>query len=153
MQRDIERDVVIINGVKVLGSKGIENVINEICRTVDIGFSSCGLNTLDHDIKREFSIVCLQKASRTNSGGQSFQALQVKEFYILKKTCFAKIIIHSFIYLFIFKQNCLSLANTLIVPKSSQASGLRILISLSDSPGSSSGVTDSLSNLIHGKVG
>ena len=82
LQRDIERDVVIINGVKVLGSIGIENVINEICRTVDIGFSSCGLNTLDNDIKREFSIVCLQKASRTNSGGQSFQALQVKEFYI-----------------------------------------------------------------------
>jgi hypothetical protein len=78
MQRDIERDVVVINGVKILGSIGIENVINEICKTVDISFNRNEIKLIPDATKRDFVVACLGKAARTNSGGNSFQALQVK---------------------------------------------------------------------------
>ena len=77
LQRDIERDVVVINGVKVLGSIGIENVINEICKTVDIAFNRNEIKLIPDATKREYVLACLGKAARTNSGGNSFQALQV----------------------------------------------------------------------------
>ena len=84
LQRDIERDVIVVNGIKILGSIGIEEVINEICKAVDIAFSSCQLKEALGELKREFAIACLKKAARTNSGGNSFQALQVlkKVFYL-----------------------------------------------------------------------
>ena len=77
LQRDIERDVVVVNGVKIMGSLGIEEVINEICRAVNLAFSSSNMKLPPDEFKREFAISCLRKAARTNSGGNSFQALQV----------------------------------------------------------------------------
>jgi len=92
LQRDIERDVIVVNGIKILGSLGIEEVINEIIKAIDIAFSSCQLKLPPADFKREFAIACLKKAARTNSGGNSFQALQVLKKCIL-------LLIYLFIYL------------------------------------------------------
>ena len=81
LQRDIERDSLIINGVKIGGSIGLDEVIAEIGRAIDTVFSSSQLPPLPADIKNEFSLASLRKAARTNSGGQSFQALQVLSVY------------------------------------------------------------------------
>jgi hypothetical protein len=82
LQRDIERDSLIINGVKVGGSIGLDEVIAEIGRAIDTVFSSSQLPRLPVDIKNEFSLCSLRKAARTNSGGQSFQALQVLSIFL-----------------------------------------------------------------------
>ena len=101
LQRDIERDSLIINGVKLAGSVGLDEVLSEMSRTIDAVFSTCQLPPLPAELKTEFSLVSLRKAARTNSGGQSFQALQ----------------------------NIVPITHQL-VPQSSLASPLRILITL-----------------------
>lgn len=84
LRRDIERDVIVINGVKMLGSAGLEAVVEDIGKAVDYAFSSSQRVTLSDESKRAFSLACLGKAARTNSGGQSFQALQVSLVIIFK---------------------------------------------------------------------
>ncbi len=80
LQRDIERDVIIINGKKILGAVGIELVLNEIVVTVDEVFSQNSNRILyrepSNESKTDFAMGCLRRAARTNSGGNSFQALQ-----------------------------------------------------------------------------
>ena len=83
LQKDVERDSLIINGVKLAGSVGLDEVLSEMSRTIDAVFSTCQLPPLPAELKTEFSLVSLRKAARTNSGGQSFQALQV----VLKHAC------------------------------------------------------------------
>jgi len=76
VQRDIERDILVVNGKKVLGSYGFETVIASICATIDEIVSQTRLTPMSSSLKRDFAVSCLREASRTNSGGQSFQALQ-----------------------------------------------------------------------------
>ena len=43
LQRDIERDIVVINGIKVNGSIGLQEVINRIENAIDEAFDAFGL--------------------------------------------------------------------------------------------------------------
>lgn len=121
LQRDIERDCLFINGVQIIGSIGLDEVIAEMGRTIDTAFATCHLPPLPEEVRNEFSLSSLRKAARTNSGGQSFQALQS--------------IIPS---------------SHQLVPLSSLASPLRILISLGSQKGRANKVstTHSLIGLI-----
>ena len=103
LQKDVERDVLILNGIKLLGNIGLQEIVEDFCATIDEALASCSLNRfcLSEELKREFALTCLRKASRTNSGGQSFQALQ----------------------------SLVNLSDITIIPHSSLASPLRIRIS------------------------
>ena len=80
LQRDVERDVIVINGKKILGSVGIENVINEIVFAIGEVFGQNSFRTLYKEptleAKKDFAMAILRRAARTNRGGNSFEALQ-----------------------------------------------------------------------------
>lgn len=65
-------------GVKILGGGGIGLVLEEMYKAIDIACASCYKHpsSLSNQWKKDFSIFSLQKAARTNSGGQSFSAIQ-----------------------------------------------------------------------------
>jgi hypothetical protein len=86
LQRDIERDLLIVNGAKIKGSIGIDSVLEEMGKIVDSVFAACQLPPLPAEVKSNFSIACLRKAARTNSGGQSFQALQVIIYTLIRRS-------------------------------------------------------------------
>ena len=52
VQKDIERDALVINGIKILGSLGIETVISCINDTIDVIISQAKLKPLGASLKR-----------------------------------------------------------------------------------------------------
>ena len=62
----------------MLGGGGISSVLEEMRKAIDIACASCYKHPscLSSRRKKDFSILSLQKAARTNSGGQSFSAIQ-----------------------------------------------------------------------------
>ena len=62
----------------MLGSNGMSFILEEMSTAIDRAWVSCNKHPscLSSRKKKDFSILCLQKIARTNSGGQSFSALQ-----------------------------------------------------------------------------
>ena len=96
-------------GVKMLGGRGLGFVLDEMLKAIDIACASCNKHPscLSFRRKQDFSMYSLQKVARTNSGGQSFSAIQ----------------------------SLVDLSSTLVVPQSSLASPLLINIHLGDHHG------------------
>lgn len=77
LKKDVERDRILLNGVRISGADiGIEGVIHAVGSICDTVLSECVIAPLEQDLKSELIRVVLGKASRTHSGGITFQALQ-----------------------------------------------------------------------------
>ena len=77
LQRDIERDRLVINGVRLVGADGgLDRVISTIGDTIDQLLLECCLPALSRLNRDKLSILILKQVSRTNSGGTTFQCLQ-----------------------------------------------------------------------------
>ena len=76
LQRDIQRDQLLINGVRLVGADaGLEGVIEQLESSIDAILNECKLST-EINRKRDMCLAVLQSACRTNSGGISYAALQ-----------------------------------------------------------------------------
>lgn len=76
LTRDIQRDRVIINGRRLVGANvGLEGVLLSLGDTIDYTFAHCLLPPLSSQLKDEICVNIMKSASRTNSGGLSFQML------------------------------------------------------------------------------
>ena len=77
VRKDIERDRLLVNGVRIVGAElGLEAVqaaIGTICDRVLVG---CGLPILGADVRDYLAQSLLSKASRSHSGGIAYQAAQ-----------------------------------------------------------------------------
>ena len=77
LKKDIERDRILLNGVRISGSEtGIDAIYTRIGQICDTVLQECSLPTLGEPLKAEFAHIVLSKASRTHSGGITFQAVQ-----------------------------------------------------------------------------
>ena len=74
--KDIARDKIVINGFNLNGSEvGLDGCIKKISYVVDVLTNEMNMETLNDSIKEEISITVLKLASRTSSGGISYQQL------------------------------------------------------------------------------
>jgi hypothetical protein len=76
LKKDVERDVLLMNGVRVSGAeKGLDSVLRLISDICDQIMKECDLKLLGDETKNVLSETILSVASRTHSGGITFQAL------------------------------------------------------------------------------
>jgi hypothetical protein len=76
LKKDVERDVLLMNGVRISGAeKGLDIVLQLISDICDQIMKECDLKLLGDDTKHVLSETILSVASRTHSGGITFQAL------------------------------------------------------------------------------
>jgi hypothetical protein len=79
LQRDVQRDKYLINGNLIVGAEtSLENIFRILSQYIDQIFFECELIPINDDLKRQLSVLLLQKASRTNSGAISYSAVQSK---------------------------------------------------------------------------
>jgi hypothetical protein len=77
LKKDIERDRLIVNGIRVVGAEaGLDAVLTKICGICDDVHAECGIPTLGDEVKEFVVLSLLSKASRSHSGGIAFQAAQ-----------------------------------------------------------------------------
>eukprot|EP01036_Dinobryon_divergens_P040731 gene40731-53890_t len=77
LQRDIERDKITINGIRITGADGgLDGVLQYLGSILNRLLRQCGLPELTASARDTLSYIILRKVSRTNSGGTTFQALQ-----------------------------------------------------------------------------
>lgn len=77
MKKDIERDRLLINGVRIVGAElGLDTVLQKMCDMCDQIHTECGIPTLGNEVKQFAVLSLLSKASRSHSGGIAFQAVQ-----------------------------------------------------------------------------
>lgn len=112
LKKDIERDRIIINGLRIVGADGgIDRIQSILGETIDTLLYQCNLPTCSQQMKDMLCPIILRKVSRTNSGGLTFQILQ----------------------------QLLNIQSTMIVPVSTLAKPLRIKISINKYPTNGSG--------------
>jgi hypothetical protein len=74
--KDISRDKIIINGFHVNGSEyGLDGCIRKISYCIDVLTNEMNMEILNDSIKEEIAVTVLKLASRTSSGGLSYQTL------------------------------------------------------------------------------
>jgi hypothetical protein len=77
LKKDIERDRLIVNGIRVVGAEaGLDAVLTKICGICDDVHAECGIPNLGDEVKEFVVLSLLSKASRSHSGGIAFQAAQ-----------------------------------------------------------------------------
>jgi len=77
LKKDVERDRILINGVRIVGSEvGMQGICDRIGIVCDKVLTECAISKLDITFREQLIQVILSKASRTHSGGITFQALQ-----------------------------------------------------------------------------
>jgi len=77
LKKDVERDRILINGVRIVGSEvGMQGICDRIGIVCDKVLKECAISILDKTFQEELTQIILSKASRTHSGGITFQALQ-----------------------------------------------------------------------------
>lgn len=77
MKKDIERDRLLVNGIRIVGAElGLDIVLQRICDVCDRVHTECGVPTLGNEVKEFAVLSLLSKASRSHSGGVAFQAVQ-----------------------------------------------------------------------------
>jgi hypothetical protein len=77
LQRDVERDRYLVNGQLLVGADGgLDGVLANVAKVMNTVVTECDLKRLDKSITDKMCISLLKKASRTNSGGLAYSALQ-----------------------------------------------------------------------------
>lgn len=77
LQRDIERDRILINGNLLIGANiGLDAVLTAVKSAIDQIIYECNLYMPDSFKKNDICLSILQKACRTNSGGIAYATLQ-----------------------------------------------------------------------------
>lgn len=77
LKKDVERDVLLINGIRLSGAaKGLEHALQLTGDICDLILKECDLKPLVAGLREAFCETLLSVASRTHSGGITFQALQ-----------------------------------------------------------------------------
>ena len=74
--KDLDRDKIIINGINIYGSEvGLDGCIPTLSYIIDVLTNEMKFETLSDKLKEDISIKALKLASRTSSGGLSYQVL------------------------------------------------------------------------------
>lgn len=77
LRKDIERDRLIVNGIRMVGAEaGLDAILSKICDICDDIHAECGIPKLGDEVKEFAVLSLLSKASRSHSGGIAFQAAQ-----------------------------------------------------------------------------
>jgi hypothetical protein len=77
LQKDIERDQLVIDGMRVAGSsEGLDYCLTSVGKSIDNCLSSCFLPALGSDLRMKFARAILTTACRTNSGGVALHTLR-----------------------------------------------------------------------------
>ena len=77
LQKDIERDQLVIDGMRVVGSsEGLDYCLASVGKSIDNCLSSCFLPALGSDLRMKFARAILTTACRTNSGGVALHTLR-----------------------------------------------------------------------------
>ena len=77
LRKDIERDVLIVNGIQLSGSdNGLEGVIKLVTSLIQKVLRDCDLSPIEISVAETIAIEILKKATRTHSGAMAYQLLQ-----------------------------------------------------------------------------
>jgi hypothetical protein len=77
LKKDIERDRLLVNGIRMVGAEaGLDAILSKICGVCDTVHTECGMPKLSDEVKEFVVLSLLSKASRSHSGGIAFQAAQ-----------------------------------------------------------------------------
>jgi len=77
LQKDIERDELVIDGERIVGSNvGLDYCLGSIKKSLDNCLGTCFLPALGTDLRDEMSRTILATACRTNSGGIALHVLR-----------------------------------------------------------------------------
>lgn len=77
LKKDIERDRLLVNGIRLVGAEnGLDSILSRISDVCDDVHAECGVPSLGQEVKEFTVLSLLSKASRSHSGGIAFQAAQ-----------------------------------------------------------------------------